>query len=159
MSKPIGDTLPPHVVAALDGEELERKIGPAYLLVTGDPDGTPRPCMLSAGEVLAVDAHTLRFALWPESRTSENLARGARALFCYVAPRIVLYVRGRTRALEGSPGAALRCFELAVDSVESDEHAGMPVTSGISFAVEVGNPADVVDAWRGQLALLREGQR
>lgn len=156
MSELVGSRLPREILKALDGETLERKVGPAYLLVTVDADGTPRPCMLSAGEVLALDERRLRFALWSGSRTSENLAGTGRALFCYVAPRSVLYVRGATRALEVAPAVGLECFELAVDSVESDDHAGMPVTTGISFAVERDDPADVVAAWRRQLAALRD---
>ena len=69
MSKLIGDTIPSGLRQELDGEHLETKIGAAYLLVTADDDGTPRPCMLSAGEVLAVDDRRLRFALWKGSRT------------------------------------------------------------------------------------------
>lgn len=154
MSKLVGSRLPHEIVEALDGERLETKVGPAYLLVTADEDGTPRPCMLSAGEVLAPDDCRLRFALWRGSTTAANLARGGRALFCYVVPRTVLYVRGETRPL-ATPDSGLDCFELAVDSVESDDHAGMPVTSGLVFAVERGEPADVVDAWRRQLEPLR----
>lgn len=154
MSKLIGETLPPEVVGALDGTNLADKVGPAHLLLTGDADGTPRPCMLSAGEILAVDERTLRFALWPRTSTVANLDRGCGAVFCYVAPGTVLYVRGRTRPLPDADGP-LRCFELAIDSVESDEHAGMPVTSGISFAIERGDPAAVVAEWARQLAPLR----
>jgi len=155
VSKRIGDALPSEVLAALDGRDLERKIGPAHLLLTADADGTPRPCMLSAGEILAVDGRTLRFALWPGTRTSANLERRTAAVFCYVAPGSVLYVRGPTRPLDGAEGS-LRYFELAVESVESDAHAGMPVTSGISFAVERGDPAALAEAWQRQLAPLRE---
>lgn len=155
MSRLVGDTLPVSIRDALDGERLDDKVGPAYLLVTSDADGTPRPCMLSAGEVLAPDERSIRFALWSGSRTSDNLARGERALFCFVEPRTVLYVRGPVRALSVAPATNLDCFELEVESVESDDHAGMPVTSGISFAVERGDPADVVAAWRRQLSALR----
>lgn len=154
MSKLIGDTLPDDLAQALDGRELAGKVGPAYLLVTSDADGTPRPCMLSAGEVLALDGRRLRFALWKGSRTCANLARGGRALFCHVAPRTVVYVRGAVQSLE-APETNFDCFELQVDSVESDDHAGMPVTSGITFAVERGDPAAVVEAWERQLAGLR----
>jgi hypothetical protein len=157
MSKLIGDSLPAEVMAALDGAELERKIGPAYLLLTGDADGSPRPCMLSAGEVLALDQRRLRFALWANSQTTANLARGANAVFCFIAPRTVLYVRGAIRPLNATSDGGLRGFELEVESVESDEHVGMPVTSGISFTVESADPADVVEAWRRQLELLRDG--
>ena len=155
MSTPIGDTLPEDLVAELDGTGLARKIGPAYLLVTSDEDGTPRPCMLSAGETLALDSKRLRFALWRGSRTSANLTRGGRALFCQVAPRTVVYVRGRVRGLDAGPDLDLDCFELAVDSVESDDHAGMPVTTGITFAVERDDTAVVVAAWERRLAGLR----
>lgn len=158
MSRLLGDTIPDGLLSELDGEGLEGKIGPAYLLVTSDEDGTPRPCMLSAGEVLAVDERRLRFALWTGSRTAGNLTRRARALFCQVAPGTVLYIRGGTRPLAADPEVNLDCFELEVDSVESDDHAGMPVTSGITFAVERGDPAAVVQAWRRQLAALRSAR-
>jgi hypothetical protein len=155
MSKLIGDTLPDDLVRELDGADLAHKVGPAYLLLTSDEDGTPRPCMLSAGETLALDGKRLRFALWRGSRTGANLARGGRALFCHVAPRTVVYVRGPVRALDAGPDLNLDCFELGVDSVESDDHAGMPVTSGIEFAIERDDPAVVVEAWERQLAGLR----
>jgi hypothetical protein len=155
MSRLIGDTLPDELLVALDGTDLAGKVGPAYLLVTSDEDGTPRPCMLSAGETLALGGKRLRFALWHGSRTGVNLARGGRALFCHVAPRTVVYVRGPVRALDAGPDLDLDCFELEVDSVESDDHAGMPVTTGITFAVERDDPTMVVAAWERQLAGLR----
>ncbi len=156
MSRLLGDTLPDDLVAALDGSGLPAKVGQAYLLVTSDHDGTPRPCMLSAGELLAVDGRRVRVALWAGSRTSANLARGGRALLCHVAPRTVVYVRGPARGLDAGPDLDLDCFELEVDSVESDEHAGMPVSTGITFAVEGDDPAAVVATWERQLAALRE---
>jgi len=105
--------------------------------------------------LLAVAARKVRLALWRGSRTSGNLARGGHALLCHVAPRTVVYVRGPARPLEAGPDLDLDCFELEVDSVESDEHAGMPVTTGITFGVERGDPAGVVEAWERQLAGLR----
>jgi hypothetical protein len=155
VSRSLGDTLPDALVAALDGTGLAGAVGQAYLLVTSDEDGTPRPCMLSAGELLALDRRLLRLALWPGSRTSANLARGGRALLCHVAPRTVIYVRGAVRSLDAGPDPELDCFELAVDAVESDEHAGMPVLTGITFSVEGADPAGVVATWERQLALLR----
>jgi hypothetical protein len=59
------------------------------------------------------------------------------------------------RALDAGPDLDLDCFELEVASVESDEHRGMPVTTGITFAVERDDPAVVVAAWERQLAGLR----
>jgi hypothetical protein len=112
--------------------------------------------MLSAGELLAVDRRRLRLAVWPGSRTSANLARGGRALLCHVAPRTVVYVRGAVRALDAGPELDLDCFELEVDSIESDDHPGMPVATGITFIVERGDAAAVVvEGWERRLALLR----
>ncbi len=151
MTVTVGDRLPPRILEAFDGRSLESKIGPAYLLVSVDPDGTPRPCMLSAGEIVAVDDRTLRLGLWPGTRTSSNLARGSPALLCFVAPGDVLYVKGSVRALDPVPDRKLARFELHVESVESDLHPGMPVTAGIAFAVESGTPQEVAASWRSQI--------
>lgn len=156
MTKPVGDRLPEQVVRAFDGEDLEAKIGPAYLLLTADPDGSPRPCMLSAGEILAVDDRRIRLALWPKTNTSRNLAAGGPALLCFVAPETVLYVRGRPRSLGPSAATRLERFEIEVDSVESDSHTGMPVTQTITFSVGSADPGEVAQTWRRQLADLRD---
>ncbi len=156
MTKRLSDRLPPEVLSAFDGRDLEGKIGPAYVLMTVDPDGAPRPCMLSAGEILAVDERHLRFALWPKTNTSRNLAAGSSTLLCFVAPGTVLYVRGRPRALGPSETTHLERFELRVDEVESDEHAGMPVTGTIGFSIGAADQATVVAAWRKQLVDLGE---
>ncbi|HEX9121754.1 MAG TPA: hypothetical protein VF984_00105 [Actinomycetota bacterium] len=154
MTRPVGDRLPPEILAAFDGSDLEGKIGPAYLLVSADPDGAPRPCMLSAGEILARDDRHLRVGLWPGTHTSENLARGAQIVFCFVAPGSVLYVRGPVRRLHATPEAQLARFEIEVGSVESDVHPGMPVTQTITFDVE-RDRTEVAESWRRQIEALR----
>lgn len=159
MSKQIGDRLPDEIVRFFDGKDLQAKIGPAHLLVTADEDSVPRPCMLSAGEILVPDDRSIRVALWPESRTTKNLARGGTALFCYVAPGSVLYVRAASRALTSSEETRMRHFELLVESVESDIHKGMPVTEGLTFAVESMDPATVVASWEQQLGGLRDARK
>lgn len=157
MSKLVGDRLPRAIVDAFDGRELDRKVGPAYLLVTPDSDGSPRPCMLSAGEILAVDDRTLRVALWPGSQTSQNLSRGIPVLFCYVVPGEALYVKGTSAPLGPAPGSRLERFEIQVDAVESDLHKGMPVTEGLRFE-PVAMPVDeVVQSWERQIEALRAG--
>jgi hypothetical protein len=112
--------------------------------------------MLSAGEILAVDDRRLRVALWPGSRTSQNLAREGRTLFCYVVPGAVLYVKGRSRALGRTDQTKLERFEITVESVESDMHKGMPVTQSIAFRPEAMDPKDLARAWERQVASLRE---
>jgi hypothetical protein len=114
--------------------------------------------MLSAGEVLAPGDRTVRVALWPGTHTAENLARREMVLFCYVAPGAVLYVRARPRPLENADGVKLHCFELVVESVESDIHEGMPVTTGIGFTAETMAPETIVASWLRQLDTLRHAR-
>ncbi|MFB3737347.1 MAG: hypothetical protein ACE14W_00100 [Candidatus Velamenicoccus archaeovorus] len=150
----MSDRLPPEVLTAFDGTDLADKIGPAYLLLSSDPDGTPRPCMLSAGELLAVDERHLRIGLWPGTHTSENLSRSGPVVLCFVAPGTVLYIRGTARPLEPAPEARLARFEVEVTSVESDVHPGMPVTETITFDVERDRAAVAAD-WDVQIRALR----
>jgi hypothetical protein len=151
VSKVIGHRLPSQIQQVFDGEDLADKIGPAYLLMTTDDDGTPRPCMLSAGEIFVCDDRRIRIAVWPGSTSSKNLDRNQRVLLCFVAPGTVFYVKGRSRSLGKGASTQLQRFELNVDTVESDTHAGMPVGSPITFALEDDGPAQVVASWKRQI--------
>jgi hypothetical protein len=156
VAKPLGDRLPDEVRRAFDGHDLERKVGPAHLLVTVDPDGAPRPCMLSAGELLTADDRHLRLLLWAGTGTSRNLAHGGPVLLCYVEGRDVVYVKGRPRPLPSPPDAAgFERFEIEVQAVETDRHEGLPVTGGITFGVEGADRTAVARNWERQLAALR----
>ena len=134
-----------------DGANLEEKVGLGFLLISVDEDGSPRPCMLSVGEVLVTDSRTVRLGLWPGTRTVTNLARGGSTLFCFVTAGAVTYVGSHARPLQEPADATVSCFELSVDSVSTDLHAGMPVTAGITFAVEEPAFATVLSSWAGQL--------
>jgi hypothetical protein len=154
MATRLGDRLPPDLRSALDGTDLEARVGLAYPLVTVDEQGTPRFSMLSAGELLAIGDTTIRIGMWPDTRTGANLAAGREALLCAVAPGSVRYVRGRAVRLTPPDDAGLECFELTVHTVESDSHDGMPVTSGITFETVSPSRAEVLAGWRTTLAAL-----
>ncbi len=156
MSKHLGDKLPRELIAALDGRDLERKYGATYVVMTGDPDGTPRPCMLSAGELLAVNDRTIRMALWPNGRTGANLRRGGRVVICFVAPELVFYVRGHPRELAPGHDPEIERFEVTVESVDSDAHEGLPVTHGIVFGSTPEVRRTMLEQWRKVLDALRE---
>jgi hypothetical protein len=155
LSKFLGNRLPEDVVKAFDGHNIEAKIGLAYLLVTTDEDGTPRPCMLSAGEILVPDDRHLRVALWPGTNTAANLTRGGRVLFCYVARGVVVYAKGASHSIGPAPDSKLARFEVAIDTVESDVHQGMPVKETVLFEIEGMDTSKVVESWRRQLESLR----
>lgn len=155
MAQVVGEEIPDVVAATFDGDALEDKLGLGFVLVTVDPDGQARPCMVSAGELLVLDRRTIRLGLWSGSSTSRNLAAGSPVLFCHVAEGVVYYLRGRARALASDPAARLDCFELRVDQVETDSHDGLPVTSGITFTVVDPDPPAVLAMWERQLAVIR----
>jgi hypothetical protein len=155
MAKPLGDRLPETVLRAFDGHDLEAKVGPAHLLVTVDPDGSPRPCMLSAGELLAPDDRRLRVLLWAGTGTCRNLAGGGPVLLCYVEGSEVVYVKGDPRPLPRQGGRGFERFEIQVRAVETDRHAGLPVTGGITFAADGADRAAVARGWERQLTALR----
>lgn len=156
MSVVVGNQLPDYVAALFDGSDLEAKLGRGYLMVTVDADGLPRPCMLSAGEILTVDSETLRLGLWAGSKSAHNLASGSHVLLCVVDEQVVLYVRGRATQLAAASGegARLDCFDLHVDRVETDAHEGLPVSHGIGFAVVDPRPNDLLEIWRVQLGII-----
>ncbi|MFL6056603.1 MAG: hypothetical protein ACJ72W_27455 [Actinoallomurus sp.] len=154
MADLLGDHLPDELVHALGDEALAATDQPAFLLVTTDEDGAPRICMLSAGELLARDERTLRVALWHGTRTARNLGRGGTVLFGAVSPGSVIYVQATPTRLTPPEPAGTQSFELSVTSVESDVHAGMPVTSGITFRSEEPDQATTLAAWRRQRDLL-----
>jgi flavin reductase (DIM6/NTAB) family NADH-FMN oxidoreductase RutF len=155
MAKLVGNRLPRPVLDALDGNELDAKFGQTFLVLTTDSDGTPRPCMLSAGEMLALGPETIRLALWPGSRTGANLARGGRVVVCYVAVDIVLYIRGRSRSLGAWKNPEIERFEIVVNSVESDMHEGLPVVHGIEFTADSSLRRQTIEAWQHVLQALR----
>ncbi len=156
MAKHLGDKLPAEFIAALDGRELERKYGETYIVMTSDADGSPRPCMLSAGELLALDERTIRMALWPNGRTGANLRRGGRVVICYVGPGLVLYVRGRPRELTPGRDPDIERFEVTVEAVDSDAHEGLPVAHGIAFTSTPEVRVEMLGQWRKVLDALRE---
>jgi hypothetical protein len=155
VSRKRSDRIPPDLVDEFDGEHLEEGIGRAFILATTDVDGTPRPCMLSVGEILIADERRIRVLLWAGTHTAANLDRGSRALLCYVGPGSVLYMKGSARRIGPRDEKPFARFEVAVESVESDAHPGMPVIDTIRFAVAEQKRVTVLDTWRDQIDRLR----
>jgi hypothetical protein len=158
MSATVGTEVPEQVARLFDGTDLASKLGLGFLMVTVDKGGRPRPCMLSAGEVLVTGPETVRLGVWSGTSTARNLENGSDVLFCFVVPGTVCYLRGRARPLRCEPEARLDCFELAVESVETDSHAGLPVTSGITFTVTDPDPETVLATWTAQLNAIRDAE-
>jgi isopentenyl-diphosphate Delta-isomerase len=120
----LGESLPASAITAFAAEESERPGGQCFVLVTVDPDKLARPCMLSIGEVLAIDARRLRIIVWRDSRTTANLDRGDPILLVIAAPPDAFHIHAVPKRLKPRRGARWPCSSC---SVEVDGHDGMPL--------------------------------
>ena len=143
------------VVTLLDGTDLEARAGLTLELITVDADGWPRVALLSVGEVLATGQRSMRFALWPGSRTTANLERSARALLAFVhdgaAHRARLEARRGADVLVAGDTRAI--FDAPVVSVARDEVPYARLRTGITH--ELVDPVQVLARWQATVAALR----
>jgi len=93
MPRSLGRALPAVLQPLFDGQNLHSKVGETFLLLTTDTDGWPHMAMLSVGELLARDEHTLEAALWLHSTATRNLERTGRGVLAIVADGAGFYVR------------------------------------------------------------------
>jgi hypothetical protein len=143
------DHLPPDLQARLSADTALARADRAFLICTVDGDGRPHPSMLSAFEVTARDAATLRLGTYASSRTSRHLAEDGRVTLMVVEPGAVYYVKGRARRLAASlacaPGVAK--FEVRVEHVRADaadvREGAVGVVDGIRIARAAVQPAEV----------------
>jgi hypothetical protein len=149
-----GARLPGDVVALLDGNDLDARVGLTIELVTTGIDGWPGIALLSAGEVLALGDSAIRLALWPDSRTTANLSRSGRGLLAFVHDGSAYTVRVETERASDLPGP-LAAFDGRVAAVRRDEVGYARLASGITF--DLPDAPAVVARWRGTIEALRAG--
>jgi hypothetical protein len=156
MSKSIGSDLPDVLLGAMDGSNLAGREGLTFLLLTTDEEGWPQVAMLSVGELLAVDARTIRAALWLHSGTSKNLTRNGRTTLVVIANGSGYYVRATARRgidLDLGADGLLAYFTLEVDDVQEDSADYARLTSGITFKLK--EPRQVLPRWQHTVEALR----
>jgi hypothetical protein len=124
--------LPDEVSALLDGRPSAGAWDAVFPLLTTDPDGLPRVCLLSRAE-LDTDRRVLRCAV-RSRRTSANLRRRGTAVLLVVGRTTSWSVRCRVgRTVEDDGGLAA---ELVVTEVEADT-LGIPLRP-MGFQVDEG---------------------
>lgn len=157
MPRELAAALPDVLLGFLDGTDLESKQGETLLLLTATPDGWPRLALLSAGEVYAPSAAEIRLALWPDSRTTANLASSGRATLSAIldgtAYDVELEARRGTDIRQ--PGGHLASFSAAVRSARADTVGYARLESGVRY--RLNDPEQVLARWRSTIAALREG--
>jgi pyridoxamine 5'-phosphate oxidase-like protein len=156
VSRRLGDSLPAPLQQRLSGRDLRERMTEAILVTTTDAQGRPHPAMLSYGEVVAIDARTLRFASHRGSTTAANLRERGAITFCLIGPGTAYYLKAQAREL--SPRESLARFEARVEDVLADEaradlEGPATIATGIGFLV--ANPAARLEAWSAQVADLR----
>lgn len=152
------EALTEELLHRLDGSSIDALARTAILLCTVDPRGWPHPAMLSYFEVAATDRHTLRLAVYKDSRTCANLRERGKATLVLVDEQLVCYVRADVKQIVPSMASAaynarvdLRVEEVLFDEPPQDLEPGAFVTTGITYAARSG---DALARARGVLAEL-----
>ncbi|HEY1297832.1 MAG TPA: pyridoxamine 5'-phosphate oxidase family protein [Chloroflexota bacterium] len=156
MTRSLGNQLPDSIRQLLDGSQLAEREGLTFLLLTNDEDNWPQVAMLSVGEVVAVDARSLRAGLWLHSGSSNNLTRSGQATLVTVANGNGYYVRlsaERGADLDLGSEGRLAYFTLRVEDVQEDSTEYASLTSGVTFALKY--PDQVVPRWQHTVDALR----
>jgi hypothetical protein len=146
-------SLPAVIAQYLDGTDLRAKTQ-ALRLSTVDTAGWPHASLLSAGEALALPPNCIRFAIFPQSTTAENLRRDGRLAFTLSLDGGMHELRMRARPLADPPrDVPLAFFEAALESARFHAAPYATVTSGVTFALH--EPDAVLPRWQRQIAALR----
>ncbi len=156
MSRVLGSTLPPDLLARLSGRDLEPVASKVIQIFTADAAGWPHPALLSYFEVVAVDASRIRLAAYATSTTSGNLRRSGKLTLVVIDERVAYYVK--TRAVELAPAmratdwnAAFECRveQVLVDEVNEEYEPGAYVASGVTYH----NPGRAAELERARAVL------
>ncbi|SMF98263.1 hypothetical protein [Burkholderia singularis] len=152
------DAWPAAALALLDGEALASKAGWTAALVVVDrgvDPPQPRTTLLSAGELYAPDAHTLRFSLWPDSRTARALIAYRAATLAFVAGHAFHQAQLRIDSIDSTVDGLAR-FAATLAGGEAQRVGYARVVSGITFELAADAP-DVLARWARQIEQLKRG--
>jgi hypothetical protein len=148
-----GAELPPDVASYLDGTNLLAKTQ-AMRLSTVNPSGWPHATLLSAGDMLATAPNTVRFVVFLDSGTTQNLEKDPRITLTLALDGGMCEVLMHARRLtQTSAEVPLAFFEGETESVRWHKAPYADIPEGITFALH--DPAAVLPRWERQIAALR----
>lgn len=96
----------------LSGTNLEHKQHEAMQLLTVSEDQWPHQAMISMGEVIAINPHQLRLALWQGTQTSMNMSKTGKATLIAVQGQRLLHIRIEVEQLPEMKGLFIRGIVL-----------------------------------------------
>jgi hypothetical protein len=143
--------MPAEILDFLNGDGLDRKLSQAIRISTVSEDGWPHAAMLSAGEMLALDASEVAMLLYEGSNTSRNLARDGR--LTVTLPRDRGLCEMRLRAAAKKQEGRHRFFTASVEDVRQHRSRYAEVVSGVTFRLH--DPTAVLARWSRQIEMLR----
>ncbi|AGK48139.1 putative vanillate decarboxylase VdcD protein [Burkholderia thailandensis MSMB121] len=154
------DAWPRAALALFDGDDLAGKAGFTASLVVVDRSNDPpqpRTTLLSAGELYAPDARTLRFSLWPQSRAARALAVHPDATLAFVADDAFHQARLHIDSFDSSDSSddRLARFTATLVGGEAQRVGYARLTSGIAFELAGADAPAVLARWARQIAQLR----
>ena len=145
MSRAVSGGLTPELLERLGGARIDSLARTAIVLVTIGEDGWPHPAMLSYFEVAATDAHTLRLAVYKDSRSCGNLRERGKATLVLTDEQLVCYVRASVLQVVPAMAAApynarvdLRVEHVTFDEPPPELEPGAFLTTGITYAARTG---------------------
>lgn len=147
--------LPVVLQRILGGRDLQLMVGRAALLVTLDSAGWPQASLLTFGELLATDAHTVRLGLASDGFSAANLSRTRRALLHIVYGPSAYSIAGEAESLPPTARPGQARFAMRVARVVEEGAAGHRLTNGIAFAPQ-RRTREILAEWEAALAALAE---
>jgi len=146
--------LAPGLVQYLDGSKLNERVGEAIRITTVDEDGWPHAALLSVGEVLAVDARHIKFAIWPTSTTTKNIERTGRISLAMAHDGALWEIHLEAKRIPGERAdMKLAFFTADVKSVRVHKVDYADVLKNVTYKLH--DPATVVKRWDQQIKELR----
>lgn len=143
--------MPEEIFDFLNGNDLDRKLSEAVRISTVSEDGWPHAAMLSAGEMLALDASEIAMLLYDGSNTSRNLARDGRLTLTLPLDHGLCEMR--LRATANKQEGRHRCFTALVEDVRQHRSRYADVVSGVTFRLH--DRTAVLARWSRQIEMLR----
>jgi hypothetical protein len=139
------ELLTPDLYRRLSGAEAGARANEAIVLCTTDAVGWPHPAMIGYFELAALDRHTLRLAIYSDSRTCANLRERRKATFIVVDADVVCYINGTVEAvapeMREAPHNArvsLRVSQVVFDTASPELESRTEVTGGITYTPRTG---------------------
>lgn len=137
--------------AWFNGTHLHDKASFVASLIAVDPLGWPCTSLLSVGEIVVLDAHGARFALWPHSRTARALAVGGNALLEFVFEHAWYQVRLDVSAPRRRGATTLTVFDAVLKAAQWQRVDYAQLVAGVTFELLEPARAAVLARWDAQI--------